>query len=273
MFLCDSHIHSAFSFDGEVPVEEMVKQGIDNNIQVMTITDHCDVVGIGEKNNEFGVVLEEAIPNSVKEIRRVAGIYKDKIKVLAGVELGEPTHFPNKTQIALDLADYDFILASTHEVRGREDFYFLEYNQSNIDTLLWEYFNEQLEVVKWNGFDSLAHFDYPARYIAERTNIKLDYTKYENIIDEILKILIKNNKALEVNTSTISKPLARPMADECVLKRYKELGGKLITLGSDAHTKENLGKDLIKGLEIIKKLGFSSYYYYEKHKGIEVKLQ
>jgi histidinol-phosphatase (PHP family) len=272
MYLCDSHIHSAYSFDGDVPVEEMVKQGIEKNIKVMTITDHCDALAIGEKDNEFGVILEEAIPNSVKEVRRVAEIYRDKIKVLAGVELGEPTHFPDKTQTALNLADFDFILASTHEVRGREDFYFLEFSQNNIDTLLWEYFNEQLEVVKWNGFDSLAHFDYPARYIAERTNIKLDYNKFDNIIDEILKILIKNNKALEVNTSTISKPLSRPMASEEVLRRYKSLGGKLITLGSDAHTVDNLGKDLHKGIDILKKVGFDSYYYYEHHQDVEVKL-
>ncbi|MGN0459559.1 MAG: PHP domain-containing protein, partial [Ruminococcus sp.] len=167
MFICDSHTHSEFSFDGEVPVEEMVKQGIKNKIDVLTITDHCDVLGIGDSNNEFGVVLEEAIPKSVEETRRVATLYKDKIKVLAGVELGEPTHFPEKTSIALGLADYDFILASTHQAKGKDDYYFLQYNSKNIAPLFDEYFKEQLEVVKWNGFDSLAHFDYPARYIKE----------------------------------------------------------------------------------------------------------
>ena len=69
MFLCDSHTHSSFSFDGEVPVEEMVKQAVENKIDVLTITDHCDVLGIGDKNNEFGVVLEDAIPRSVLETR------------------------------------------------------------------------------------------------------------------------------------------------------------------------------------------------------------
>ena len=272
MYLCDSHIHSEFSFDGNVPVEEMIKQGIEKGISVITITDHCDVVGIGDKNNEFGVVLEEVIPKSVAETKRAAQLYKNKIKVLTGIELGEPTHFPQKTEFALGLAEFDFILASTHEVRNRKDFYFLEYNEGNIDILLTEYFNEQLEVVKWNGFDSLAHFDYPARYIAERTDLKIDYTKHNNIIDEILKILVKNNKALEINTSTISKPLARPMADRDILNRYKEFGGCLITLGSDAHKKEELGRDLDKGIELLKSLGFTSYYYYEKHNPIEVKI-
>ena len=272
MYLCDSHIHSEFSFDAEVPVEEMVKQGIANNLKVMTITDHCDAVAIGETDNEFGVVLEKSIPASVKETKRVAKLYEDKIKVLAGVELGEPTHFPDKTQIALNMADYDFILASTHEVRGREDFYFLEYTRSNVDTLLSEYFNEQLEVVKWNGFDSLAHFDYPARYIYEKTDIKPDYTKFNNIIDEILKILSENNKALEVNTSTIQKPLGRTTPGLDILKRFKSFGGKLITLGSDAHTKEALGQDLDKGIELIKSAGFTSYCYYENHQPVSVNI-
>lgn len=272
MYICDSHTHSSFSFDGDVPVEEMVKQAIVNKIDVITITDHCDAVGIGDKDNEFGVVLEEAISKSALETRRVATLYKDKIKVLAGVELGEPTHFPEKTKVALSLADFDFILASTHEVRGKDDYYFLEYNRKNIDALLEEYFREQLEVVKWNGFDSLAHFDYPARYICERTNLKLDYTKYENIIDEILKILVKNNKALEVNTSTVSKPLGRTMPGEDILKRYKDFGGKLITLGSDAHKTDVLGKDLTTAVDMLKRIGFTSYCYYQNHTPVEVEI-
>lgn len=272
MIICDSHIHSEFSFDGSVPVEEMVKEGLKNNIRVMTITDHCDTTGIGDPDNEFEVILEEAIPASLKETRRIAEKYKDKIKVLTGVEIGEPTHNSEKTEIAMNLGEYDFILASTHEVKGRRDFYFLDYNEDNVDILLTEYFNEQLEVARWNLFDSLAHFDYPARYITERTNINLDYSKYQDVIDEILKTLIKNNKALEVNTSTLDKPLARTMPDREVLKRYKELGGYLITLGSDAHKKEVLGEGLDVAINMLKDLGFSAYHYYEKHKPIEVKI-
>ena len=83
---------------------------------------------------------------------------------------------------------------------------------------------------------------------------------------------IENNKALEVNTSTISKPLGRPMPGEDLLKRYKNFGGKLITLGSDAHKKEVLGKDLVTAIEMLKKIGFSSYCYYEKHTPVEVKI-
>ena len=271
MIICDSHTHSSFSFDAEVPMEDMVKGAVKKNINVITFTDHCDAIGIYDEK-KFESVLEEEIPKSVAESKRLKEVYSDKIKVLTGIELGEPTHSPEKTKVALGLGDHDFILASTHEVRGREDFYFLEYNENNIDTLLTEYFNEQLEVVKWNGFDSLAHFDYPARYIAERTDIKLDYSKYNNVIDEILSTLIKNNKALEINTSTISKPLSRPMPDKNILKRYKELGGYLITLGSDAHTVEALSQDFDKAFKIIKELGFTSYYYYEKHNPIKVDL-
>lgn len=271
MIICDSHTHSSFSFDAEVPMEDMVKGAIKKNINVITFTDHCDAIGIYDEK-KFDSVLEQEIPKSVAESKRLKEVYSDKIKVLTGVELGEPTHSPEKTKVALDLGDYDFILASTHEVRGREDFYFLEYNENNIDTLLSEYFNEQLEVVKWNGFDSLAHFDYPARYIAERTDIKPDYSKYNNVIDEILTTLIKNNKALEINTSTISKTLSRPMPDKNILKRYKELGGYLITLGSDAHNVEALSQDFNKAFEILKELGFTSYYYYEKHNPVKVNL-
>lgn len=269
MIICDSHTHSSFSFDSEELMEDMVKGAIEKNISVITFTDHCDAVGIGN-SAKFKTVLEEEIPKSVKEANRLKEVYKSKIKVLSGIELGEPTHSKIKTDIALSLGEYDFILASTHEVRGREDFYFLEYDEKKVDTLLDEYFNEQLEVVKWNGFDSLAHFDYPARYISERTSLQNDYSKYSGIIDEILRTLIKNNKSLEINTSTISKPLSRPMPGKDILTRYKELGGYLITMGSDAHNRDAISQNFEQAFSILKELGFDSYYYYENHKPIRV---
>lgn len=271
MFLCDSHTHSKYSFDGKESIEDMVKNAISKNIKVLTITDHCDAIGIGEKNNDFGVILEDVIPQSVAEIREIKNKYSDKIKILAGMELGEPTQCPEKTKIALNLCNYDFILASTHQVRNREDFYFLEYNKENVDTLLTEYFSEQLEIVRWNKFDSLAHFDYPLRYINERTDITVDFDKYNKIIEEIFNILIRNNKSLEINTSTIKKS-GSPMPHLDLIKKYRDLGGKMFTLGSDAHTVDVIGKDIDTAIYILKDLGYKSYYYYENHNPIEVKI-
>ncbi|MGN1051625.1 MAG: PHP domain-containing protein, partial [Acutalibacteraceae bacterium] len=93
MIICDSHTHSNFSFDSKSTIEEMVIKAIKQEISVYTVTDHCDAIAINEKDNEFGVCLEKNIPLSVEETRRVAKKYSDKIKVLAGIELGEPTHF------------------------------------------------------------------------------------------------------------------------------------------------------------------------------------
>ena len=125
MIICDSHTHSSFSFDAEVPMEDMVKGAIKKNINVITFTDHCDAIGIYDEK-KFDSVLEQEIPKSVAESKRLKEVYSDKIKVLTGVELGEPTHSPEKTKAAFDWGAYDFILAASHAVTGREDFDFLE---------------------------------------------------------------------------------------------------------------------------------------------------
>ncbi len=272
MIYCDSHTHSAFSFDAEIPVEQMVLSAIDKGVRVLTITDHCDALAIGVPDNEFGVILEEAVPASVREIRRVAELYRDRIKVLAGVELGEPTHCPDKTHTALTMAEYDLILASTHEVKGREDFYFLTFTDETTPVLLREYFLEQLEVVQWNGFDSLAHFDYPVRYVVNQTGKLPDLAQFKSITDEILKTLADNRKALEVNTSTVSSALGRTMPGLDILRRFRELGGKYITLGSDAHKAERISQNFDTAIELIKTAGFDAYCYYEKHCPVEVKI-
>jgi histidinol-phosphatase (PHP family) len=112
-------------------------------------------------------------------------------------------------------------------------------------------------------FDSLGHLTYPVRYICGKYGKKLDMTVFSEVIDEILVTLIKNNKALEINTSGCRQKLNATMPDESIVKRYKELGGKLITVGSDAHYAEHLGADIDKAYEIALRCGFTEVAVYQ----------
>lgn len=263
MKLCDSHTHSNCSFDALNTVRQMCEKAVEKGLYSIAITDHCETWAIDNIDPEFGD-FNVKIPESLKQTSECKEIFKNKLKVLKGIELGEPTHDFAQTQKALSYGEYDFVLASVHNIRGEDDFYFLEYSEENTSKILEKYFLEVLETAGFQTFDSLAHLTYPLRYIAEKSDIKFDIKSFYPIIDEILMTLIKNNKALEINSSGLRKEMNCTLPDETLIKRYKDLGGKYITIGSDAHNTNDLGANIADAANIAKKCGFTHQTIFEK---------
>ena len=143
-----------------------------------------------------------------------------------------------------------------HNLRNMLDFWFLDYTQYDVDKLLDEYFDEELGLVKWGKFDTLAHLTYPLRYIIGEQKKPVDMARYTDKIDEILRLLAQSGKALEINTSGLRQPLGTTMPDEYFVRRFREFGGELITVGSDAHYAEHLGANIEDGMALAKKCGF-----------------
>ncbi len=272
MKICDMHTHSNNSFDALNSVDEMCQSAINKGLYAISITDHCEAPMIKEgKLCRFGY-FDELIPKSNMETMRAKEKYSSEIKVLCGIELGEPMHDEKCTQKALSYGEYDFILASVHNLRGMEDFYYIDFSAVDIKKILNLYFDELAETANFNNFDSLAHLTYPLRYIKEKTGVIPDLTEYQNKIDLIYNTLIKNNKALEINVSGLYKGLGTTLPDETQIKRFRELGGKYITLGSDSHSSEYVGKDIDQGIELAKKCGFTHYTIYEKRRPILIEI-
>lgn len=273
MKLCDLHTHSNNSFDAKNSVDEMCKSAVDRGLYAIAITDHCEAPMI--KNGldcEFGC-FDELIPKSINDTLSAKQKYSDKIKVLCGVELGEPMHDPEGTKRALAYGNYDFILASVHNLRNMEDFYYLDYSDLDIDRILKLYFDELAETATFEHFDSLAHLTYPLRYILAKTGKMPDLKIYQNQIDNIYKILIENNKALEINVSGLFKELKTTLPDESLVKRFRELGGKYVTIGTDSHSVDFVGKGLEEGIAVAKRAGFAQYAIYENHQPVMIDIE
>ena len=261
----DCHCHSKRSFDGCEETDYRCERAIELGIDVVTITDHCEVNGWDNpQDSEFGN-FKKLIPQSIIHMKASQEKYNGKLKLLRGIELGQAMQNLAGADEALALDQFDFILASVHNVRNTQDFYWLDYTEKSATKLLYTYFNEVLEVANWNKFDSLAHLTYPLRYISGKHKINIDIADYIVIIDEIFKTLIKNGKALEVNTSGLRQELGTTMPDRFLLERYKSAGGHLITIGSDAHKTADLGKGINEGLHLLNSIGFKAYTYFEKH--------
>lgn len=270
MIISDLHTHSNNSFDAKSSVDEMCKTALNKGLYAVAITDHCEapLIKYG-KDCEFGS-FDTLIPKTIKEIALAKQKYSDKLNIICGLELGEPMHDSDCTKRALSYGNYDFVLASVHNLRNTDDFYYLDYSKLNVNTLLHNYFDEIAETADFPHFDSLAHLTYPLRYILAKTGRLPDMSEFYDQIDNIFKILIKNNKSLEINVSGLFKELKTTLPDASLIRRYYDLGGRLITLGTDAHSVEFVGKGIEQGLEIAKSIGFKQYAIYKNHTPIMI---
>lgn len=236
----------------------MLRAALSAGLSGAAITDHCEADD--PELTEDGPVPGDSFAAACKMKETYAG----RLKVLAGIELGQPLFNRAAAERLLNNFPFDFVLCSLHNLKEAKDFYFLTYDSAeNAEKLLTAYFDEVLKIVRWNRFDSLAHLTYPLRYIEGEAGIKVNISRFDDVIREILKTLAQNGKALEINTSGLRQKIGRTLPDLPDLKRFKELGGEYITIGSDAHKPEDVGAGLKRGIELIKQAGFSCYQYYE----------
>lgn len=255
-YVSDSHVHTDCSRDAADPATMMCDRAAKLGMYSITITDHC------ECNRYLADGYDKSVRQSIFEARKASAIFNGKLHVYSGVELGQPLQELSAASDLFERCEFDFVLASVHNVKGREDFFDLDYGTVNLEEVLEQYFDEIRQTVEWGGFDSLAHLTYPWRYIVGEHGIPLDSARWEKRIDEVLRLLVAKGKALEVNTSGFRQRIGVSMPDLPVLLRYRELGGKLVTLGSDAHRWADVGGGIEQGLELLQKAGFSHYAVY-----------
>lgn len=231
MIKVDLHIHTQFSCDSTTTMDEYCKRAIMDDVRILCFTDHVDY-------NPKDIGYKFYKPNEFfKEFNRVKYKYKGELEVLSGIEFSEP-HLYKKEFDELKKLPYDFILGSMH-------FWYKDMFPSTLiengiskEICFDYYYKETLKSVNAGGYDSLAHFGFPIRYYKEAI-----YPT--EIITEVLSVLIKEDIALEINTSSLRKELSEPMPCSDILKLYRDLGGKYITFGADSHSPNELASDFI----------------------------
>ena len=269
MNILDTHVHSNFSFDGDNSPREIIERALELGLCALTFTDHIDV------SDYYGSYYKqsELMPKGAVEIPKIITEYNDKISLGFGAELGQ---FMQNPELAGQLiADFklDFVIGSVHEVRGYRDFYYLNYNELDVPLLLELYFNEMLETAQSADIDVLGHLTYPLRYITGNYKIAVDLNKYAEIIHEIFKVAVSRNIGLEINTSGLRKPgnMGTFPGIEHV-KLFRELGGEILTIGSDAHRVSDLGAGFTDAVKIAKAAGFRQTAYFINRKPIFIDL-
>lgn len=265
--LWDTHMHSQFSGDSSSPLDSMINASIERGLAGICFTDHLD---IDYKDDPDLFLLD--LPNYYASVMANQKVYAGRLPVLFGIELGLQPHLAALHQDILSQYPFDFVIGSSHVVHGMDPYFPKFYEGRDEKAAYREYFESILENLDaFHDFDVYGHIDYVVRYGPTR-NANYDWTEYEEIINEILKKLILLGKGIEINTGGFKYGLGHPNPTEDIIRRYKELGGEIITLGADAHSTEHVGFDFEKLPHILKDAGFEYYTIFRQRKPEFLKL-
>ncbi len=264
-----SHCHSKYSPDAKSELVEIIDIAISRGVKALTITDHCNCKFTPERNDFITICA------CVDELNALKERYKDKIKLLAGIEVAEEIFRREDAEKIRKARDYDVILGSCHEYKKGDVFLrtasqeFETWKEEEIGEFVLFYYTTILTLIKETDIDVVCHLTLPLRYF-KRRGVDFDNTKFDYLIKEIYSLMMQKNLALELNTSGVKSGMFLP--DEYYLRLYREMGGELITIGTDSHVAENVTQGFLEGVDLLKKVGFTKYFYYEKRKPIAVKL-
>ena len=258
---CDYHLHSSFSGDSKTPMEEMIRQGIRLGLPAMCFTEHLDP---DFPDGDCSFDLD--IPAYQEKLMELKESYQDRIQIYFGLELGLQPHLTKEIPRIAASAPFDFLIGSTH-VADHMDPYEKTFFQGRTEYEAYHrYFEVLLENLKtFSCFDTCGHIDYVVRY-GPNQNRDYTYEKYQDILDEVLKTLIEKQIGLECNTAGFKYGLGHPNPTEKILARYRELGGEILTLGSDAHAPEHIAYNFRETGEILKACGFRYYTIFKERK-------
>lgn len=258
MKIHDQHVHSYYSFDSKQSIEEYLDKSEQLGLSYFVLTDHCDLNYL-EQNKDIFFDIDKQF-SELEQLQKKHPI----IKILKGIEIGYKPNEISRINKIIKNHHFDLINFSLHE-SDKIDYYFVdEFKKRGIDETLTLYFKRELEAIKsFNDYDVFCHLDYGFK-TAYQADSTISIKKYEQSLKEIMKVLIKNEKALEINIKV--QDVLPVEHTKYILNLYKSLGGKYLTLSSDAHELDKFYLNFDKYILLIKEAGFDSLTYYINRK-------
>ena len=259
----DYHVHTYYSGDCEVPVKEHIERAITLGMKEICFTDHTDFDYPPE--NGTNIFLFN-VSKYFNELLSLKDAYKDRIRIKIGIELGLNPVNKEPNRRLINSHNFDFIIGSSHIIDGMDPYYPDFWNNRNPDDVIARYFNAILTNVKDNNdYDVYGHLDYIRRYVPDKDYV-FNPADFSHITDEILKTIIESGHGIELNTRGLSYGDSHFAPTIKLLKRYRELGGEILTVGSDAHYSKNLGFEFNRVEQMIKDCGFKYITVFSQRK-------
>ncbi len=264
----DYHLHTAYSDDSVYPMEDVILDSIALGLEEICFTDHVDYGIKTDWDNPGGIAYRRGGPGETEripltnvdypryaaEIQELREKYKDQIQIRMGLEFGMQVHTIPQYEDLFARYPFDFILLSVHQVDDRE-FWTQEFQQGRTqEEYIQRYYQELLDLVRqYHHYSVLAHLDLINRYDPAGP---YPFEKIQPVLTEILKTVIADGKGIEVNTSSHRYGLADLAPSRQILSLYRDLGGTILTIGSDSHKKEHLGAYIRETMKELSEMGF-----------------
>ncbi|MCQ2508384.1 MAG: histidinol-phosphatase HisJ family protein [Dorea sp.] len=259
MITADYHVHTSFSGDSESSPESMIREAIRRGLKTICITDHEDKGFVCD-----GILFEIDTVRYFQELRELQEKYRKEIDIKIGVETGLEVHRADQYHKFVRENPFDFVIGSLHLVDGQDPYDRVIFEGKKDQDVYLRTLEATLENIRQtDDYDVLGHIDYVVRYGREAEK-SYQPSDMKDLIDEILKHLISHGKGLELNTAGLKYGLPFAHPHDFILTRYKELGGEIITIGSDAHKPIHLAYDFEKAKEILVRHNFTFYTVYSK---------
>ncbi len=265
----DYHVHTNYSDDSTYLMEQVIQDAIAMHMDEICITDHVDY-GIKE-DWDSGLEIQyrgkEPLANVnyplyMAELKNLQNLYGEKITIRTGLEFGMQMHTIPQYEQLFSRYPLDFVILSVHQVNDQE-FWTQDFQRGKTQQEYNErYYQELLNLVKsYKNYSVLGHLDLIVRY--DQAGV-YPFDQVKPIVTEILKTVIRDGKGIELNTSSHRYGLENSTPSTEILTLYRDLGGEIITIGSDSHKPEHLGAYMKEGTELLKKLGFQQFCSFEK---------
>lgn len=249
----DYHVHTKFSSDCNSEPEELIKKAISLGMNEICFTDHVDFDYPPENGQTIFRINTKEYFNTLAALR---DSYKNRIKIKIGIELGLNPSIEEMNSSFVKSNDFDFVIGSSHIINGNDPYYPEFWEGKSIKEAVMSYFEAILRnVTTYENYDVYGHLDYIRRYIPDKEYVYVDNDFYE-ITEIIFKNIIFKGKGIELNTRALTSGITNFIPTITLLKRFRDLGGEIVTLGSDSHYVKNLGYAFTTAKDILINTGF-----------------
>lgn len=257
MRLFDQHLHSRFSFDCKSEPRANVEAAIARGLSGLIFTEHFDT----HPRDWAGCIYDdEAYSAAIAEQRAAFG---NAIFVGKGIEV---CYQPDRMDFILDFLSrhrFDMVMLSVHYFGGVPVHRHEHWSDISVGDGTRSYLENVREAMRFCArlhrrqgrvFDVLGHLDVVKRY-SFRYRGAIQTSGMEDLIDQILQAALEADVIPEINTSSLRQNVGETMPNQQVLRRYAELGGQAVSLGSDSHRSDDIGAGFDHAVSMLRTAG------------------